>query len=236
VLKTPFGEFITPNITPDRKFGIGAWRDEDFIRALRFGVSPRGEHYFPVFPYTSYSGMTDRDMLDLKAYLFSLPGVAQANQAHSVSPPFGWRFTVAFWKLLYFGPGQFQDTPGQDAQWNRGAYLVRALGHCGECHTPRNVLGATQEHRELSGTKNGPEGGKIPNLTPDRETGLGKWLGGDVVTVLEMGMLPDGDFVGSVMAEVVDHGTSHLSHEDRQAIEVYLLSRPAIKSDWRDKK
>ena len=134
-LKTPFGVFHSPNITPDAEHGIGTWSEADFVRAMRFGVAPDGSHYFPVFPYTSYTRMTDDDLRGLWVYIRSLPPVGQKNKPHQVKPPFGWRFLVAFWKWLYFTLGPFRPDPARSAAWNRGAYLVDVLGHCGECHT-----------------------------------------------------------------------------------------------------
>ena len=226
-LKTPFGIFYTPNITPDPQTGIGRWSDADFIRALREGVSPGNDHYFPVFPYPSFTKMTDQDILDLKAYISSLPAVSQPNRDHEIDFPFGWRFTVWFWKQLNFAEGPFVADPTRGAEWNRGAYLVEALAHCGECHTPRGWLGGVDTSLALSGTTAGPEGQKVPNITPDIDTGIGSWTPKDVVRVLRTGQLPNGDFVGSMMGEVVK-GTSKLTDADRQAIAVYLQSAPAI--------
>jgi mono/diheme cytochrome c family protein len=226
-LSTPFGIFYSPNITPDPETGIGRWTDADFVRALRAGVSPAGDHYFPVFPYPSFTKMTDQDMVDLKAFVFSLPAVSQPNLDHEVDFPFGWRFTLWFWKQLNFAEGAFIPDPAQRAEWNRGAYLVEALAHCGECHTPRGWLGGLDAALAMSGTTEGPEGQKVPNITPDPATGIGSWAQSDVVRVLRTGQLPDGDFVGSVMAEVVN-GTSKLSDADRQAIAVYLAGLPPI--------
>ncbi|MFQ5764031.1 MAG: c-type cytochrome [Rhodospirillales bacterium] len=221
-LKTPFGVFVSPNISPDPRQGIGGWSDADFIRALRLGVAPDGGHYFPVFPYPSYTGITDRDLLDIKAHIFTLEPVARPNEPHDANPPFGWRFLLGPWKWLFFTPGPFRPDPGQDDQWNRGAYLVRALGHCGECHTPRNALGAARDDMALAGTAAGPEGGVIPNITPDRETGIGKWSDGDMLALLKLGMRPNADFVGDLMGEVVDGTTSRLGDADRRAIIRYL--------------
>lgn len=226
-LKTPFGTFYSPNITSDPDTGIGRWSDADFIRALRDGVSPDDDHYFPVFPYPSFTRMTDQDMLDLKAYIFSLPAVSQANREHEVDFPYGWRFTVWFWKQLNFTSGAFVPDSAQSAEWNRGAYLAEALAHCGECHTPRGSLGGLDTSLAYSGTTDGPEGEKVPNITPDPETGTGTWSAKDLIRVLRSGQLPDGDYVGSVMGEVVD-GTSKLTDADRQAIAVYVLSLPPI--------
>ncbi len=226
-LKTPFGIFYTPNITPDPETGIGRWSDADFTRALREGVSPGDDHYFPVFPYPSFTNMTDQDILDLKAYIFSLPAVSQPNRDHEIDFPFGWRFTVWFWKQMNFTEGSFVADPARSAEWNRGAYLVEALAHCGECHTPRGWLGGVDASLAMSGTTAGPEGQKVPNITPDMDTGIGGWSPKDVVRVLRTGQLPDGDFVGSMMGEVVN-GTSKLTNADRQAIAAYLQSLPAI--------
>ena len=223
-LKTPFGVFFSPNITPDPEVGIGKWSDRDFIRALRQGVAPDGRHYFPVFPYPSYTGITERDILDLKAYLFTRPPAKTANKPHDAAPPFGWRFLVPLWKALYFTPGPFRDDPARSAQWNRGAYLVTALGHCAECHTPRDGLGGPKSGMALAGTTKGPEGGLIPNITPDKETGIGRWSDGDLQEVLKSGMLPDGDFVGDVMGDVVDETTGRLKVADIKAIIHYLRS------------
>jgi mono/diheme cytochrome c family protein len=226
-LKTPFGIFYTPNITPDPETGIGRWSDADFKLALRRGVSPGNDHYFPVFPYASFTKMTDQDILDLKAYIFSLPPVSQTNREHDIDFPFGWRFSVWFWKQLNFTEGPLVPDPVRSAEWNRGAYLVEALAHCAECHTPRGWFGGLDTSLSLSGTTDGPEGQKVPNITPDMETGIGGWSPKDVVRVLKTGQLPDGDFVGSLMAEVVN-GTSKLTDADRQAIAVYLQSVPPL--------
>ena len=228
-IKTPFGSFFSPNITPHPEFGIGRWSGDDFRRALRWGIAPDGSHYFPVFPYTSFTWMTDGDIADLKAYLFSLPPVARPNRPHSVPPPFAWRFTVRWWKWLYFTPGPMRPEPGRDGQWNRGAYLVKALGHCAECHTPRDILGGHKEGMFLAGSDEGPEGGAIPNITPDGETGIGRWSKADLKALFTMGMLPDGDFAGAGMAEVVENTTGRLADGDLEAIIVYLKTVPAVR-------
>ncbi|MGH6930124.1 MAG: c-type cytochrome [Dongiaceae bacterium] len=227
-LATPFGTFYSPNITPDPETGIGRWTDTDFMRALREGVSPDDGHYFPTFPYPSFTKMTDHDILDLKAYIFSLPPVAQADREHEIYFPFGWRFSVWFWKQLNFSEGAFMPDPARSADWNRGAYLVEALAHCGECHTPRGWLGGLDTSVAYSGTTDGPEGEKVPNITPDADTGIGTWSTADVIRVLRTGQLPDGDFVGSVMGEVVETSTSKLTDADRQAIAAYLANLPPV--------
>ena len=227
-LKTPFGTFYSPNITPDPATGIGKWSDADFLRALREGLSPDGGHYFPVFPFPAFTGMTDQDILDLKAYIFSLPPVMQANREHDVDFPFGWRFTIRGWRMLNFTEGPLAPDPKQSAEWNRGAYLVQAVAHCGECHTPRGWLGGLEQDQAFGGTRDGPDGMKVPNITPDKETGIGSWSQKDVLRVLRLGQLPNGDFVGSGMGEVVSNGTSKLTDADRTAIAVYLAGLPPI--------
>lgn len=227
-LETPFGTFYGPNITPDPQHGIGAWSDADFVRALRQGVSPDGFDYYPVFPYTSFTGMTDRDMLDLKAYLFSLPPVATPDLDHEIAPAVRFRPLLAAWKVLNLRQGPQPPDPDRSPSWNRGRYLVRALGHCGECHTPRGMDGAVRQALLFAGAKDGPDGDPVPNITPHPEDGIGKWSRSDIEFLLEIGMLPDGDFVGGAMGEVVDETTGKLTDEDRAAITDYLLSLPPI--------
>ncbi|WP_448190695.1 c-type cytochrome [Azospirillum sp. sgz301742] len=224
-LKTPFGTFYSPNITPDPTHGIGRWSDADFARALRTGHGKEGEPLFPAFPYTSYTRMSDRDIADLKAYLFSRPANPAANKPHDLSPPFGWRFLLPVWQALYLEEGALKDDPAKPPEWNRGRYIVEALGHCGECHSPRNWMGGIDGSRALAGNPKGPDGDKVPSLRPDPKT-LGTWSVGDVETVLETGMLPDGDVVGGAMGEVVRNSTSKLTAADRHAVAVYLKSLP----------
>ena len=227
-LKTAFGVFYSPNITADPQYGIGRWSDADFRRGLREGIGPDGTHYFPVFPYPSFTKMTDEDIRDLKAYLFTLPPVAQPNKPHEVKFPFGFRPLMEVWNRLYLKRGPFRPNSASSASWNRGAYLVKALGHCGECHTPRNALGALDWDRPLSGTEQGPEGNTVPNITPDKETGIGGFSEQDITYLLETGFKPDGDVVADGMREVVDDSTSKLSPDDRAAIAQYLKSVPPI--------
>jgi mono/diheme cytochrome c family protein len=226
-LGTPFGTFYTPNITPDPETGIGRWTDAQFLRALREGVRPDGANYFPAFPYTSYTNILDEDAGAIKAFLLAQPPVRQPNRPHDVSFPFSWRFLQNFWKLLFFTEGPFQPAPDRGAAYNRGAYLVTALAHCGECHTPRNTLGGMDPDRFLAGAPPpGPGGKKAPNITPDPQTGIGNWSDDDILGVLTDGHTPEFDQVGGPMAEVVKD-TAKLSEEDRRAIVVYLRSVPA---------
>jgi len=226
-LVTPFGTYYGPNITPDKDYGIGNWTDAQFIRALREGISPSGEHYFPVFPYPSFTKMTDRDILDIKAYIFSQPAVARPDVPHDIKFPFGFRFTMAIWKMLFLDEGPMQPDPAHDAQWNRGAYLVRAVTHCGECHTERNFLGATRRDRELGGSPIGPDGRSVPNITPTERTHVNQWSVEEIAEVLSSGLTPEGDTVGNGMDEVVAN-TGKLTEEDRTAIAVFVKSMPPV--------
>jgi mono/diheme cytochrome c family protein len=227
-LKTPFGTFYGPNITPHPEAGIGRWSEADFLRALREGVRPDGAHYFPAFPYPSFTQITDADARDLWAFLRTLPPDASKNRPHELRAPYGWRFLVGPWKWLYFKPGPFVADPARPAQLNRGAYLVEALGHCGECHTPRNFLGATRLDRRLAGTASGPEGKHVPNLTPAK---LKKWDDRDLREFLVSGLTPDGDVPAEAMGEVVRNTTSQLSAEDLGATIAYLRSLPPLEDE-----
>ncbi len=229
-LKTDFGSFFSPNITPDPETGIGGWSEEDLVRALREGVSPDGKHYYPTFPYTSYARMTDQDIADLKAYLDTVPAVRNPVQGHDLPFPFSIRASMIGWKMLFFDDAPFEPDPSQSAAWNRGAYLVNGPGHCGECHTPRNLLGVVNADRPLAGNKNGPEGEKVPNITPS-DDGIGDWSEDDIVSALETGLLPDGDFLGSVMTDVVEDNTGKLTADDLLAIATYLKSLPPLPNE-----
>ncbi len=225
-LVTSFGTFYSPNITPDRDTGIGGWTDAQFVAALHDGVSPAADTYFPAFPYTAYTGLSSEDALAIKRYLFTREPVRQANRPHDLPWYLRWRITARVWQWLFFSPARFAPDPGRDPAWNRGAYLVRHLGHCGECHTPRNWLGARQERQEMAGNPDGPENRSVPNITPDENDGIGAWSMAELETFLETGMFPDFDFAGSGMGQVIDDNTSQLTPEDRRAIATYLKSLP----------
>jgi len=227
-LATPFGTFYAPNITPDRETGIGAWSAADFRRALREGLSPSGAHYYPAFPYPSYTLMSDEDVAALWAYLTTLPAVRHANRPHDLTLPFRVRAAVGLWKFLFFRAGPFQPESGDSDEVSRGAYLVRALAHCGECHTPRNLLGGPDDDRFLAGTRDGPDGRSVPNITPHADTGIGGWSEGDIVQLLNSGLKPNFDNVQGSMAESVRHGLAYLSDDDLIAIARYLKAIPPI--------
>ncbi len=223
-LKTPFGTFYGPNITPHPEAGIGRWSEADFVRAMRQGVRPDGANYFPAFPYPSYTKISDADLRDLWAYLRTIPPSAQASRPHELGLPYRWRLPISAWKWLYFTPGPFVPDPKASAAVNRGAYLVQALGHCGECHTPRNALGGPRSDRFLAGGK-GPEGKNVSNLTPTR---LGKMSDAELKGVLTTGMTADGDVLADAMGEVVTNTTSQLTPADLDALIAYLRSLPPL--------
>ena len=224
-LKTPFGTFYGPNITPHPSAGLGRWSEADFVRAMRLGVRPDGAHYFPAFPYPSFTRITDADFRDLWAYLRTLPRSARPSQAHDLRFPFGWRFLVVGWKWLFFSPGPYSADPKRTPLLQRGAYLVEALGHCGECHTSRNFLGGPKRDRPLAGAAKGPDGDRIPNLTPAR---LKKWNDGELQGFLQTGLTPDGDVAAETMGEVIRNTTAELTPADLAALIAYLRSLPAI--------
>jgi mono/diheme cytochrome c family protein len=226
-LDSPFGTFYAPNITPDKDTGIGNWSDADFLNAFWEGVGPGGRYYYPAFPFPAYTGISREDLLAIKAYLFSLEPVRRENRPHELAWYVDTRLAAAAWQLLFFDAGRFRADPGRSADWNRGAYLVRHLGHCGECHTPRNRFGATLAGEDMAGGT-GPGGKKVPNITPEPTDGIGKWSRGDLELFLELGMMPDGDFAGGSMTAVIDDNTSQLTPEDRADIAVYLESLPPL--------
>lgn len=223
-LKTPFGTFYGPNITPHPQAGLGRWTEADFVRAMRHGRRPDGANYFPAFPYPSFTKINDQDLRDLWAYLRTLAPSNRASQPHVLGFPFGWRFLVTIWKWLFFTPGPYQSAPGVAEIVNRGAYLVQALGHCGECHTPRNFLGGPKSSRFLAGGKS-PEGKDVPNLTPTR---LKKWRDVDFKDFLVTGVNSDGDIPAEAMGEVIRNTTSQLTPEDLAALIAYLRSLPPL--------
>lgn len=223
-LESPYGTFYTSNITPDPEHGIGGWSNGDFVVAMTEGLSPEGHPYYPAFPYTSYSRMTEQDLLDLKAYLDTVEPVARTVPAHDLTFPANLRFPLRIWKLLYLDGGPYEPDPGEDEVWNRGAYLVTGPGHCGECHTPRNVLGATVASRALAGQpKSAADDDAVPNITP-HEDGIANWSKTDLTFALQTSIMPDGDVFGGGMASVVDDATSKLEPADLEAIATYLMS------------
>jgi mono/diheme cytochrome c family protein len=223
-LKTPFGTFFGPNITPHPQAGIGRWSEADFVRAMREGRRPDGAHYFPAFPYPSFTKIVDSDLRDLWAYLRSIAPSSRPSEPHDLGFFFRWRFLAGIWKWLFFTPGPFVADAGKSAILNRGAYLVEALGHCGECHTPRNFLGAPKKSRFLAGAKMA-EGAAAANLTPER---LKKQSDAELKDFLLTAMTPDGDVAAESMAEVVRNTTGQLTPQDLDALVAYLRSLPPL--------
>ena len=221
-LKTPFGTFNVPNISPDKETGIGAWSTLDFINAMKLGMAPEDEHLYPAFPYTSYQRMSFEDLSDLKAYLGSLPAVKSEVPEHDLAFPFNIRRGLGLWQRLYVDGKSFVADPGASAAVNRGAYLVLAPGHCQECHSPRNIIGGIIADEAFAGARN-PEGkGTVPNITPSSD-GIGVWSAQDIAYFLETGNTPDYDTVGGSMVAVQEN-MAKLKPEDRDAIAAYLKS------------
>lgn len=226
-LETPFGTFYGPNITSDKATGIGDWTEDQFKRALRQGIDEHGAYMYPVFPFTSFTNLTDRDASDLYAYLASLQPVNHPAPENEVKFPFGWRPLLFFWRILFFKEGPLQPVGGQSDEWNRGRYLAEAVAHCEECHTPRNFLGARDRAHAYAGNPHGPDGQDAPDITSDKKDGIGDWKLADIVELLTGGDTPDGEYVGKGMADVVE-GTSKLTEADRRALAVYIQSLPAL--------
>ena len=230
MLSSPWGAIAVPNITPDPETGIGGWSDEDFIRALRDGKSPTGSTYYPAFPYTAYTGMRREDMLDLKAYLDTVEPVAAPNKPHELRFPFSVRLFLHPWRWLFFDREPDAADPAQDERLARGRYLVETLGHCAECHTPRNMMGSLKRGPHLAGSRYGPGGLTVPNITPDTETGIGSWSEVDLAFFLRTGFTPYGDDVQGEMREAIDDGLRHLTQDDLEAMAAYLKALPAIRN------
>jgi len=231
-IPSPFGTFYAPNISPDPADGIGRWTEAEFVNAVIKGTAPSGVHYFPAFPYTSYQHAKIEDIRDLFAWLKTLAPVSGKVRDHDVPFPFNVRRSIGIWKLLFMDGKPFAPDPTYSAPWNRGAYLVNSLGHCAECHSPRNFLGGIIADKRFAGGPN-PEGeGWVPNIT---QKGLGEWSARDIAYFLETGQTPDGDSAGGSMARVIKN-TSQLSAEDRAAMADYIKSLPPVEGPPRPKK
>ena len=222
---TPFGAIHSPNITPDNATGIGRWTADDFWRALHNGKGKNGTLLYPAFPYPDYTRVTRTDADAMFAYLRSLAPVRQENKSPQLRFPFNYRPLLIGWRALYFRPGVYRPEPAQNAEWNRGAYLVQGLGHCNACHTPRNLLGATESTGNLSGALIPMLNWYASSLTGGAEAGLGNWQVQDVTDLLKTGVSARGAVAGP-MAEVVRQSLQHLSQQDVRAMAVYLKSLP----------
>jgi mono/diheme cytochrome c family protein len=215
---TPFGTIYAPNITPDKDTGIGNWTDEQFWRSMHEGIAADGSHLYPAMPYPWYTKLGKDDVLAIKAYLDTIPAVRSDTKKPALPFPLSWRGSVAAWNRLFFHEGTYQPDPRKSAEWNRGAYLVEGAGHCGACHSPKNVLGAVKQDQRFQGGKG--EGWFAVDLTEDR-AGLGSWTVDEIVEYLKTGANRRARAMGP-MGEVVQHSTSHLEDSDLHAIAVYL--------------
>ena len=227
-IDSPFGTFYTPNITPSREYGIGNWTQEDLIRALREGISPEGKHYYPAFPYPSYTKMSRTDIIALYTYLMEQPAIPKDNRPHELVWFLSNRSMIALWKQFWFSPGELQSDPNESSEWNRGEYISMALGHCGECHTPRGALGAPLMDRYLSGTFKGQWGIQAPDITPDVETGIGSWSQGDREIFLATGRKPDGSYANDLMMVVLETTCMRLTDYDLNGLALYLSSSQLV--------
>jgi mono/diheme cytochrome c family protein len=227
----PFGTVYSSNITPDKQTGIGGWTDEEIITAIRLGRRPNGERLIPVHPYPVFNGMAAEDLRALVAFLRTIPPVNRPNTPKKISVPGFESVFLPAW-LAAFAPRETPPATAPTSGVARGEYLVRAVGHCGECHTPRGVTHATDNSRFLGGTQKGPEGDPVPNITPDKDTGL-KWSEDEIADYLETGNKPDGDVAGGLMGEVIEGtaaGYKNLTKQDRLAIARYLKTIPAVRN------
>lgn len=220
----PFGVIFSPNITPDVQTGIGSWSDDEFVRALHQGIGKDGEHLYPAFPYASYTGLSRDDALAIKAYLFSLPPVEQESKENTLTFPFNQRWGMTFWNLVNLVDKRFSPDPKQSDDWNRGNYLANALGHCGECHTPRTLSFGLNTSRSFAGAE--IEGWRAYNLTSDKDRGLGSWTDAQLESYLSTGHAEGRGAAAGPMEEVVRLSLSHLTQPDIQALAVYLRSLP----------
>lgn len=220
-IATPFGTVFTSNLTPDDQTGLGTWSSAHFWRAMHNGRSKDGHLLYPAFPYTSYTQITREDSDALHAYLASLPPVVQPNRAHELRFPYQSQAALAVWRAVYFSPGVYQPNAARNAEWNRGAYLVKGLGHCSACHTARNALGASDEGLDLAGGLIPMQNWYAPSLTSNQEAGVGDWEREHIVRLLRAGVSPKASVTGP-MAEVVQQSTQYLSSADLGAMAQFL--------------
>lgn len=225
---TPFGVLYSPNITADRETGIGVWTDADFIRAVHKGIGKDGQRLYPAFPYESYTLLTDDDVRAIKAYLFSLPVAHAKPPPNNLKFPFNQRWLMGIWSAFYNPDERFRPLESRSPEWNRGAYLVEGLGHCGDCHTPRNLAQALNNRRKFDGDVIG--GWRAYNITPDPVSGIGEWSDAELIEYLRGGHAVGRGSAGGPMAEVVDASLSKLAPDDLRAMVTYLRSVPAIRT------
>jgi mono/diheme cytochrome c family protein len=218
--KLPFGTIYSPNITSDKDTGIGNWSDDDFVRAMHAGVDRDGRPFYPAFPYTSYTALSRDDVLAIKAYLFSLPVAHAPARGDALTFPYNQRWAVSLWNALFLKKHRFQPDPGKSDAWNRGAYLATALGHCGECHTPRNAAFAMKHGEALAGEE--LQGWKAYNITSDKEHGIGAWTDQELGDYLARGHAAGRGTASGPMGEVVENSLQYLTPADIAALVSYL--------------
>ena len=224
----PFGSLYSTNITADKDTGIGNYSDQDFLDAVRRGIRKDGARLYPAMPYTSYTFMTDTDVLAIKAYIFSLPAVQRSNQPNTLQFPFDQRWTMIFWSLVFNPDTRFAPNTAKSAEWNRGAYIAEALAHCGDCHTPRNLAFALDNHRKFAGAV--AAGWRAYDITSDKATGIGSWSDEDIFAYLSKGHATGRGTASGPMGEAVDHSFSQMDPADIRALVTYLRSIPAVAS------
>ncbi|WP_208948976.1 c-type cytochrome [Paraburkholderia unamae] len=225
----PFGTLYAPNITPDKETGIGEWTDADFLRAVHRGIARDGTRLYPAFPYASYTMLSDSDVLAIKAYLFSLPPVHQDTLPNTFEFPYNQRWLMLFWAMLFNSNDRFRPVDSESPEWNRGAYLVEALAHCGECHTPRNMFQSLDNRLKFSGGV--VQGWNAYNITSDKGTGVGNWTPAELASYLSSGHATGRGTAGGPMAEAVELSFRYMVPSDIAAMVVYLKSIPAVKSE-----
>jgi mono/diheme cytochrome c family protein len=223
-IDTPYGGIYSPNLTPDRDTGIGAWSDDDFYRALRFGEARDGSRYYPAFPYPNFTKLTRQDILAIRAYLATLTPVSNTTPAPELRWPLNYRGMMRVWNWLYFKPGILMPDQQRSAEWNRGRYLVEGVAHCGACHTPKNIFGANKRGRAFGGARVG--GMFAPRLDGAERSGLKSWSVDDIAEYLQSGR-NGRSHAGELMSEVVVNSTSKMSDADIRAIAMYLKDLPA---------
>ena len=224
----PFGTIYTPNITPDAETGIGKWTDAQFLKAVHQGVSADGKRLYAAFPFASYTMLSDADVIAIKAYLFSRAPVRRLNQPNSFIFPFNQRWLMGFWSAFFNRDERFRPIPEQSPEWNRGAYLAEAAGHCGECHTPRNLLQAMNQREKFAGGT--AEGWSAYNITSDPISGVGSWSAEELAAYLARGHAHGHGTASGPMGEAVDLSLSKLTSSDLSAIVTYLRSTKPIRS------
>ena len=223
--KLPFGTVYSTNITADLTDGIGGWNDDEFVHAVRDGVGKGGEHLYPAFPYTSYTQLSRSDVLAIKAYLASLPAIRQSNRTNDLNFPFNQRWAVGLWNAIFFKSQRFAADSSKSADWNSGAYLATALGHCGECHTPRNMVFGLEHANELAGEE--LQGWRAYNITPDPKFGIGAWSDADIARYLTSGFAEGHASAGGPMSDAVSNSLQYLNPTDVAALITYIRSVPA---------